>query len=103
MMGVRLDLEGRRVVSARIACGGMAGRPKRATSAEKALAGVSLDEPASWRAARAALSSDFTPLTDQRASAAYRMAIAANLVERALVEIAGTSAPTRIGMLHAAE
>ena len=103
MMGVRLDLEGRRVVSARIACGGMAGTPKRATSAEKALAGVSLDEPASWRAARAALSSDFTPLTDQRASAAYRTAIAANLVERALVEIAGTSAPTRIGELHAAE
>ena len=60
-------------------------------------------EPASWRAARAALSSDFTPLTDQRASAAYRTAIAANLLERALVEIAGTSAPTRIGELHAAE
>jgi xanthine dehydrogenase small subunit len=103
MMGVRLDLEGRRVVSARIACGGMAATPKRAANAEKALAGVSLDEPASWRAARAALSSDFTPLTDQRASASYRMAIAANLVERALVEIAGTSAPTRIGELHAAE
>ena len=103
MMGVRLDLEGRRVVSARIACGGMAATPKRAANAEKALAGVSLDEPASWRAARAALSSDFTPLTDQRASAAYRTAIAANLVERALVEIAGTSAPTRIGELRAAE
>jgi xanthine dehydrogenase small subunit len=103
MMGIRLDLEGRRVVAARIAFGGMAATPKRAANAEKALVGVSLDEPTSWRAARAALSSDFAPLTDQRASAAYRMAIAANLLERAPVEIAGTSAPTRIGALHAAE
>jgi xanthine dehydrogenase small subunit len=103
MMAVRFDLEGRRVVAARIAFGGMAATPKRATNAEKALAGVSLDEPASWRAARAALSSDFTPLTDQRASAGYRVTVAANLVERALVEIAGTSAPTRIGELRAAE
>jgi xanthine dehydrogenase small subunit len=103
MMGVRLDLEGRRVAAARIACGGMAATPKRAANAERALAGVSLDEPTSWRAARAALSSDFTPLTDQRASAGYRLAVAANLVERALIEIAGTSAPTRIGELHAAE
>jgi len=81
----------------------MAATPKRAAKAEMALAGVSLDEPASWRAARAALSSDFTPLTDQRASAGYRLTVAANLVERALVEIAGASAPTRIGELRAAE
>ena len=43
---------------------------------------MSLDEPASWRAARAALSSDFTPLTDQRASAAYRMTVAGNLARK---------------------
>ncbi|MBV8442785.1 MAG: xanthine dehydrogenase small subunit [Hyphomicrobiales bacterium] len=103
MMAVRLDLEGRRVAAAQIAFGGMAATPKRAASAEKALIGASLDDPASWRAACAALSSDFTPLSDQRASAGYRMAVAANLVERALIEIAGASAPTRIGDLHAAE
>ncbi len=103
MMGIRLELDGRRVAGARIAFGGMAATPKRAAKAEKALAGVSLDDPASWRAARAALSSDFSPLTDQRASAGYRMAVAANLVEKALIEIAGASAPTRIGALHAAE
>ena len=51
----------------------------------------------------AALSKDFTPLTDQRASAAYRMTVAANLLEKALLEISGAASPTRIGMLHAAE
>jgi xanthine dehydrogenase small subunit len=103
MMAVRLDLDGRRIAGARIALGGMAATPKRAANAEKALVGVSLDQPAGWRTARTALSSDFAPLTDQRASAGYRMAVAANLVEKALIEIAGASAPTRIGALHAAE
>jgi xanthine dehydrogenase small subunit len=103
MLAARIDVEGRRVVGARVAYGGMAATPKRAASAEKALVGASLDEPASWRAALAALSSEFTPLTDQRASAAYRMTVATNLLEKALIEIAGASAPTRIGALHAAE
>jgi xanthine dehydrogenase small subunit len=103
MLAVRVDVDGRRILGARIACGGMAATPKRAENAERALAGANLDQPASWGAARAALSRDFTPLTDQRASAAYRMTVAANLLEKALVEISGAGAPTRIGMLHAAE
>jgi xanthine dehydrogenase small subunit len=103
MLALRVDLDGRRIVGARIACGGMAATPKRAANAERALIGANLDERASWRAARAALALDFAPLTDQRASAAYRMSVAANLLEKALIEIAGESAPTRIGMLHAAE
>ena len=53
--------------------------------------------------ALAALAADFKPLTDQRASAAYRMTVAANVLQKALIEIAGASAPTRIGALHAAE
>ncbi len=57
----------------------------------------------SWRAAGAALAQDFAPLTDQRASARYRTTVAANLLEKALLEISGARAPTRIGMLHAAE
>ena len=56
-----------------------------------------------WRAAIAALRDDFTPLTDHRASASYRMTVAANLLEKSLIEIGGASAPTRIGALHAAE
>jgi xanthine dehydrogenase small subunit len=103
MLAVRFDLDGREIVSARIACGGMATTPKRAEKAERALAGASLDSPATWRHAREAINEDFTPLTDMRATAAYRKTVAANLLEKALMEISGASAPTRIGMLHAAE
>jgi len=103
MLAIRVDLDGRRILGARIACGGMAATPKRAAQAEKALIGASLDAPSSWRAAREAIGEDFTPLTDMRATAAYRMTVAANLLEKALIEISGAGAPTRIGMLHAAE
>ena len=103
MLAMRVDLDGRRIAGARIACGGMAATPKRAANAERALAGASLDAPSSWRAAREAISEDFAPLTDMRATAAYRMTVAANLLEKALIEISGAGAPTRIGVLHAAE
>ena len=103
MLAVRVDMDGRRIDGARIACGGMAATPKRAVNAERALIGASLGERAGWRAACAALAQDFAPLTDQRASAAYRMTVAANLLDKALIEISGASAPTRVGMLHAAE
>jgi xanthine dehydrogenase small subunit len=103
MLAVRVDLDGRRIAGARIACGGMAATSKRAANAERALAGADLDRSDSWSAACAALSKDFTPLTDMRATAAYRMTVAANLLEKALIEISGAGTPTRIGMLHAAE
>ncbi len=103
MLAIRVDLDGRRIVGARVACGGMAATPKRAETAERALAGASLDQPATWAHACEAINEDFTPLTDMRATAAYRMTVAANLLEKALVEISGAGAPTRIGMLHAAE
>jgi xanthine dehydrogenase small subunit len=103
MAAFRLTLDGRRVSSARIAYGGMAATPKRARGAEAALVGADLDDPASWAPAKAAIASDFTPLTDMRASAAYRAEVAANLVTRALIEISGAGAPTRLGELRAAE
>ena len=81
----------------------MAATPKRAANAERALAGASLDDPPDWRAAVESIARDFTPLTDMRATAAYRSAVAANLLKKALIEISGSAAPTRIGMLHAAE
>src|SRR5271165_6300181 len=102
MLGARIDVEGRRILSARLAYGGMAATPKRPANAETALVGARLDDRASWLPALAALENDFTPLTDQRASAAYRMSVAQNVLEKALIEIAGSSAPTRIGALHAA-
>ncbi len=90
-------LDGRRIAQARIAFGGMAGIPKRATETEAALAGVSLDEPAAWGDAMAALARDYQPLDDHRASAAYRRTVARNLLFKALSETAsGETRATRI-------
>ncbi|PZX16191.1 xanthine dehydrogenase small subunit [Palleronia aestuarii] len=70
------------IVSARVAFGGMAGIPKRARSVEGALVGRSPAE--ALAPARDALSEDFTPLSDMRASAAYRMAAARGVLARFL-------------------
>ncbi|TCT12515.1 xanthine dehydrogenase small subunit [Tepidamorphus gemmatus] len=85
-----LELDGRRIASARLAFGGMAGTPRRAGIAETALSGASLDRPDSWKDAVAALADDFTPLSDHRASASYRLRVAQGLLRKALTEIAGT-------------
>jgi xanthine dehydrogenase small subunit len=103
MLGARIDLKGRRIAGARVAYGGMAATPKRATNTESALIGADLDKPESWRPALDALASDFAPLTDQRATAAYRMTAAIAVLRKTLIEIAGVGSPTRIGALHAAE
>ncbi len=103
MSAFRFTLDGRRIGEARIAYGGMAATPKRAGGAEQALVGARLDDPASWSAAIAAIGSDYAPLTDMRATAAYRSRVAANLLRKALIEVAGGEDATRIGALHAAE
>lgn len=61
-----------RITTARVAFGGMAGTPKRATAFEAALIGQPLTE-AAITAALPALHNDFSPLSDMRASARYRM------------------------------
>ena len=77
------------VTAARIAFGGMAGIPKRAVAAEAALLGQPLTE-ATIRAAMAAMAQDFQPLTDMRASAAYRMQTAQNMALRYFHDLNGT-------------
>ena len=83
------------VASARIAFGGMAGTPKRATACEAALVGQ-LWNPTTIKTAVAALSDDFTPLTDARASAAYRALAAGNMLRKAYIESARPDLPTRV-------
>ena len=86
-----------RVTDARIAYGGMAGTPKRAVQTERVVAGTRMRDPASWPAAADALSADFAPIDDHRASAAYRMRVARSLLLKALSEVAGRpTAETRI-------
>ena len=69
----------------RIAFGGMAATPKRATHAEAVLA----DQPwheATVQAAMLALAQDYSPLTDMRATSAYRLQSAQNLLYRFWLE-----------------
>ncbi|MGB8812957.1 MAG: FAD binding domain-containing protein, partial [Paracoccaceae bacterium] len=78
------------VRAARIAFGGMAGVPKRAAAVEAALVGKpwTLDVV---QAAKAAFASDFTPMSDMRASAAYRLAAAENMLIRYFHDLAGVA------------
>lgn len=83
-----LGLEGGKITSARIAFGGMAGVPKRAAAVEAALVGRewSLE---TVEAALPAFATDFAPLSDMRASAAYRLETARNLLLRYFHDLSG--------------
>ena len=78
-------VEGGRVVRARLAFGGMAGVPKRAAAAEAVLVGQPWTRE-TVEAAMEAMSADFAPLTDMRASADYRIRVARNLLLRYFLE-----------------
>ncbi len=80
-----LTLEDGLVKEARIAFGGMAATPKRAAAAESMLAGRAWDEAALFEA-MAALAQDYQPLSDMRASSAYRLKTAQNLLRRFWLE-----------------
>ncbi|HUE45109.1 MAG TPA: xanthine dehydrogenase small subunit, partial [Aestuariivirgaceae bacterium] len=90
----RFTVENGTITAARIAYGGMAATPKRALATEAALAGARLGDEASWVEAVAALARDFTPISDMRASAEYRIETARALLLKALREISGASTST---------
>jgi xanthine dehydrogenase small subunit len=79
------------VSEARIAFGGMAGIPKRAAHVETALVGKPWTKE-TVEAAAPEWAKDFTPLSDMRASAGYRLAAARNMLTRYLLEDQGTPA-----------
>jgi xanthine dehydrogenase small subunit len=80
-----LTLADGRVTSARIAFGGMAATPKRASHAEAVLLDNEWNE-ANAGQAMLALDTDFQPLTDMRASSTYRSKVARNLLWRFFLE-----------------
>ncbi|MGH6926455.1 MAG: xanthine dehydrogenase small subunit [Propylenella sp.] len=88
----RVTLRRGKVAEARIAYGGMAATPKRANAAEAALVGKPFDERAVAEAAEA-LANDFSPITDIRASAGYRLKTAQNLLRRFHLENGGDERP----------
>ena len=84
----RIRVEEGRVSEARIAFGGMAAVPKRATAVERAITGkLWTDETVmgAWDA----WDKDFAPLSDMRASAEYRLEAARNMLSRYLLEDLG--------------
>lgn len=83
--GFSIALDGDTVSEVRLAFGGMAAVVKRAAQAEAALLGKPWTQ-ASVNAAKLALAQDFTPLSDMRASAAYRLQVAQNLIQRLWLE-----------------
>jgi xanthine dehydrogenase small subunit len=74
-----IRVEDGRVAAARICFGGMAATPKRASNVEALLAGQPWKIETVERAA-AAFDQDYTPISDVRASASYRMRAAKNLL-----------------------
>jgi xanthine dehydrogenase small subunit len=92
-----LRVDGGKIASIRAAYGGMAAQASRAYTLEAALAGRN------WTLERlddleSLLAQDYTPADDHRASAAYRLTVAANLVRRLFLETTGGD-PVRLETL----
>jgi xanthine dehydrogenase small subunit len=86
-----LELDGSTIVDLRVVLGGMATTVRRALRAESALRGREWNATA-LAAAQAALSEEFTPISDHRASAHYRERAAIGLLHRWWLET-GADAP----------
>jgi xanthine dehydrogenase small subunit len=96
-----VQVEQGRIVSARIAFGGMAAIAARAPATERALIGSAWSQ-ASIDAAVQRVAEDFMPLTDMRASESYRLRAAGNLLRRFYLEHRGSTDPTRTAHVVAA-
>ncbi|GKX34487.1 MAG: xanthine dehydrogenase small subunit [Rhizobiaceae bacterium MnEN-MB40S] len=85
-----VKIESGRVSDVRIAFGGMAATPKRASAVEAALKDQPWNE-ATIDTAMGMFEKDFQPLTDWRATADYRLLVAKNLLKRFFLETEGNS------------
>ena len=81
-----LEINNQLIKNIRIAYGGMATVPKRATHCEKILLNSPMTEEIIHKA-KEALEKDFKPISDMRASGQYRMEVAKNLLEKCCLEI----------------
>ena len=90
-----IKLEDNVVTDVRIAFGGMAEIPKRAASCEQALLGQRWSAETT-AAAMASLDDDFSPISDFRASAEYRMQTSKNLLQRLYLESQSNASQVRV-------
>jgi xanthine dehydrogenase small subunit len=97
MGAFKFTFDVRKIISARVAFGGMAATPKRGTKTEAALCEISIDDPLSWGKAIAMLQLDYQPIGDMRATADYRLEMAEVMLSKALTEIvSGQTRATRV-------
>ena len=87
-LAVQIDIEQGHVVQARIGAGGVAATPARARRTEAALLGQPWSAD-TVLAAMHTLRDEFSPLSDMRASAAYRRLVLGNLLWRTWLESQG--------------
>jgi len=87
---VNMLLEGGNVARVSVGAGGVAATPARAKRAESALRGRPWTAAAAQQAADA-LRAEFQPISDMRASAAYRSQVLGNLMQRFWLESQGAA------------
>jgi xanthine dehydrogenase small subunit len=80
------ELQSNRLSNVRICFGGMAGTPRRARAVERVLEGSTCN-PATLERAVTAFPEDYSPLTDHRASAEYRLLVAQNLLRKFFADL----------------
>jgi xanthine dehydrogenase small subunit len=85
---IQLQLEGGKVVKASIGAGGVAATPVRAAQTEAALTGRPWTSQTVQQAITT-LRAEFSPISDMRASAAYRSEVLGNLLQRFWLESQG--------------
>ncbi len=90
-LAIRLEIEGGVVQAAAIGAGGVAATPARARRTEAALQGQPWTED-TVMAAMQTLREEFQPISDMRASAAYRHTVLGNLLRRFWLESQGQQA-----------
>lgn len=90
-LAIRMTLEDGQVGTISIGAGGVAATPVRAHQTEAALLGQAWNAD-TVMAAVATLRAEFQPITDMRASAAYRQTVLGNLLQRFWLESQGLQA-----------
>jgi xanthine dehydrogenase small subunit len=90
-LAIRLRLQDGLVREASIGVGGVAATPVRAVRTQAALRGQRWSQQAA-QAAAVVLRGEFAPISDMRASAAYRSEVLGNLLQRFWMESQGLAA-----------
>lgn len=86
LMAIRIDNDNGLIANVRLACGGMAATPLRASKTEATLNGSPF-ELNSFEVAAEQIKNDYSPIQDVRATPEYRLNVARNLVIKTGLEL----------------